>query len=431
MKIWQLVLAAMVLFSGSGADSKEINDQWTVAFSERFRFLSWDNAISLADSARAARTFTRHRTSLSAGWTPAPEVTFGVKLTNEFRYYFVPEGTEFHLDEVFVDQLYAKVIKPGGYPVTVTMGRQNIMLGEGFIVMAGHPLDGSRSIYFNAVRADWTVRPDHLLTAFYSYQTETEEWLPTIHEQDQALLEQPEEGLGLYYTGKVKGLDLQAYVIRKAVDGNDAYPVPSEINTVGARVKYPLRRAVDGVVEGAYQFGTRDGSDRRAFGGYTYLDYRCGWHEIFPLLPSSLRLGGIYLSGDDPSTDEWEDWDPMFARWPKWSESYIYTQIREDAVAYWTNLASLNAAADIAFSPQVNVRFDYHHLIAPQGSDPDSPFPGGGGTVRGELLIGKLTYRFDRYWSGHILWEGFLPGDYYFEQADDYSWLRTELLFRF
>jgi len=28
----------------------------------------------------------------------------------------------------------------------------------------------------------------------------------------------------------------------------------------------------------------------------------------------------------------------LYSRWPKWSELYIYSQVPEKGVAYWTNL---------------------------------------------------------------------------------------------
>jgi len=430
MKKLLLVLLIFLSFN-SILYCKQINKCFNVEFSERFRFLSWDNAISLADSAQAAKTFTRHRTSFMGRWLPSNNFELGLKLTNEFRYHFVPEGIKFNSDEIFVDQFYIKVISPSKYPITLTVGRQNMMLGEGLIVMDGHPLDGSRSIYFNAARLDWTIKPKHKITAFYSYQTETDDWLPVIHNQEQALVEQPEEGIGIYYTGELNEFRLHAYYIRKNVDSNKVISVKSDINTIGNRLLYPVFGNLDYVIEGAYQFGKRNDSNRSAWGGYTYFNFKPNWKKYNDYLPHSLILGVVYLSGDNPKTNQWEDWDPMFARWPKWSESYIYTQIKEDRVAYWTNIISLYAKAKFRFTANIDLLIDYHHLLALRKPDEKSIFPGGNGKTRGDLLIGKLNYRFNKYWSGHILWEGFIPGDYYFDSADSYNWLRTELMFRF
>ncbi|MBU0982664.1 MAG: hypothetical protein KKA42_02255, partial [candidate division Zixibacteria bacterium] len=145
--------------------------------------------------------------------------------------------------------------------------------------------------------------------------------------------------------------------------------------------------------------------------------------------PQTVTIGAIYLGGDDPETQENEAWDPLFGRWPKWSESYIYTQLREDGVAYWSNLASLYGVLACSPAPGLDFSLSYHHLMASVRSTltyPDSTVCGG--ETRGNLVIGKLGYRINDRLTGHFLWEGFVPGDYYRDDADGYSWLRAELL---
>ena len=190
----------------------------------------------------------------------------------------------------------------------------------------------------------------------------------------------------------------------------------------------PLTPKLSYTVEGAYQFGEKGEADRSAVGGHMHFDFRFDRPEERFYLPVKASAGAIYLSGDASGDDTWGGWDPMFARWPKWSESYIYTQIKEDAVAYWTNLASLFGRVSFKLTPSMNFDFDYHHLTATEKPPGGASFPGGYGKTRGDLFIGKLTYKFDQKWSGHILWEVFEPGNYYFDGADGYSWLRTELM---
>lgn len=413
-----------------GASGMRLNDQLEMDFSERFRFKSWDNTITLDESAEGANTFTRHRTSLGLKWSPDKSFQAYVKLTNEFRHYFVPESRKFSFHEIVFDQLYINFKNPFNLPFSLTAGRQNLTLGEGFIMFDGGPLDGSRTMYFNAVRADWDINDRHRLTAFYSRQPETDDYLPVMHNQNLSLIEQAEEGFGLYYTGNKKYFDLQAYFIRKNIDSNESYPVKSEINTPGARLACAITRELNFIAEAAAQFGKKGDHNRHSHGGYTYLEYKPAWRCLGRILPYTVKAGGIYLSGDDPATTDWEDWDPMFARWPKWSESYIYTQINEDGVAYWTNLGSIYAG--MSFKPDNNVNLDlyYYHLAALQPRDEAAVPPAGGGKTRGDLFVGKLSYSFNKNWTGHLLWEGFIPGNYYFENADGYSWLRTELMFK-
>ncbi|MFZ5981788.1 MAG: alginate export family protein [Candidatus Zixiibacteriota bacterium] len=430
MKKIFLASLIVILLSATALSAGQLHPKFKLTFTERLRFLAWDNAITLDETAQAAQSFTRHRTCLIGQWTPQPHLELTLKLANEFRYYFAPENREFTFNEVFVDFLYVKWRRDRFLPGTLTVGRQNIILGEGFLVMDGHPLDGSRGIYFNALRYDWDIKSDLRLTGFYSYMPSVDDWLPLINDQEQKLVEQDEEGLGLYFTGKINKVNLETYYLRKNVKkAGKLASEASTINALGSRLSLPLTNKFAYAVEAAYQFGEKGELDRSAFGGHMHFDYIFKHDREIFYLPVKASLGGIYLSGNAAGDDDtWGGWDPMFARWPKWSESYIYTQINEDLVAYWTNLASLFGKVGFKLTPSMNFDLDYHHLMATEKPPDNSLFPGGDGKTRGNLFIGMLTYKFDQRWSGHVLWEIFAPGDYYFEGADSYSWLRTELM---
>ncbi len=432
MKAARRLIILLFILSSVPAAAATINDRWTVTFTERFRLTTWDNAITLDETAGQSRTFTRHRTQLGAAWAPMPQLTLNLQFGNEFRYHVQPATIDFHFDEIFVDQLLLRLNRPGDLPFSAILGRQNIMLGEGFVVMDGSPLDGSRSIYFDAARVDWHLSAHHRLIGFFMYGEETDAWLPVAHDQDQALVEQTETGAGAYFVGDWSEREIHAYFVHKYRHANRTVPFASSINTIGGRIASPLLHSIDfsAVAEAAVQFGSRGDADRLAFGGYGYARYRPAWSHDWCFLPRLVQGGVILLSGDKQATDDYEAWDPVFARWPKWSESYIYSQVREEGVAWWSNLLSINGRLEFALSPSATMRFDYHHLRAPRTDCTPAPFPGGSGATRGNLVIGKLMYTFDRRWSGHLLWEGFAPGDFYFDGADSYAWLRAELMYR-
>ncbi len=411
---------------GSDLHKGNIHPNIKLSFAERFRMVAFDNVRSLSDTAHDGNSYTRFRTNLTGQWFPTEGLEFTLRLTNEFRYYFVPENRDFSFHEVFVDQLYVEWNNTVGIPGTLTLGRQNIMLGEGFVVMDGGPLDGSRSIYFNAARFDWKLNQKSKLVLFYTYQPETDDLLPIIHDQDKHMIEQPEEGIGAYFMGELNQVNLDAYAIRKNIRETDGLPTKSSINTVGTRVSLPVAECLSLTGETAYQFGEYGEADRSAIGGYAHLDYRTEWGSYFP---ESITAGAIYLSGDDPKTGDWEAWDPLFSRWPKWSESYIHTEINENGVAYWTNIISLYGRLQFHITQDMKCHLDYHHLMAPQKCA-DSLFPGGTGKIRGDLLIAKLTYNINEYLSGHLIWESFEPGSYYFKSADSYSWARVEFMLK-
>lgn len=147
-------------------------------------------------------------------------------------------------------------------------------------------------------------------------------------------------------------------------------------------------------------------------------------------IAKTVSLGGFYLSGDDPATDKVEGWDPLWSRWPKWSESYIYTLIIENGgkVAYWSNISSLNAAVKVSLSEKVNFKAYYYHLLALENNL--SSFCDGSGKTRGDLLTLRVDYKIDKNWSGHFLWEKFTPGNFYPDIADGYNFFRFELMLK-
>jgi hypothetical protein len=410
--------------AGQKADQGDVHPRFKISFTDRFRLETWDNAVTLSHQSKGETSYTRQRASLMGQWFPRREVELALKLTNEFRYYFVPDKPHHGLDEIFVDQLYLKWDRPAGFPGSVTLGRQNISLGEGFVVMDGGPLDGSRSMYFNAARVDWKPRSTATVTLFFAYQDETDKALPIIHDMHQPLTDQPEVGFGAYGTATVGRAGLQGYYIRKENRCGKTRHIESDINTIGARANAPLVEKLSGTVEAAVQFGSYGAADRLGYGGYAYLDYPVDWPRW---LPRKFIAGTIYLSGDDLATAKYEGWDPLFGRWPKWSDSYIYTLKSESGVASWTNLFSLYAKTQFELAAGVTFDFAYHHLMAPHEA---AYSLSGTGTTRGDLVIGRLDFRVNDRLTGHFQWEGLFPGDFYFDGADDAAWFRAELMYK-
>jgi len=395
-------------------------------FVERFRFEAWDNAVSLDDTAEDGVAYTRNRTTLGLDWKPLKNFEVLGKVTNEFRVFLAPKDRAFGWHELFVDNLYLKWTAPGRVPFTVTAGRQDLNFGEGFVIADGTPGDGSRSYYFNALRVDAGLAEGHTLTAFAHATKATDRYLPVVHPKPQALAEQPESALALYYAGTFGKTRLDAYAVRKTTDANEAWPNATRTETFGARAVAPLAKPLSLTLEAAFQTGKIGEAGRSATGAIAHLDYDL--KGILPWLKSAV-VGGILLSGDDPATARMEGWDPIFSRWPKWSESYIYTYTLEDRPSYWSNLSSVYA--QLAFD--LGARSDGHLMIMPMGAGHAQvgDFPGGTGRYRGTLLRGRLNYRVSKYLTGRFIWEHFTPGSFYLPGASSYDWLQFEMIFRY
>jgi hypothetical protein len=426
-----LALAVVALAPVRAAESAAASPRWKLFFWERIRQESWDNTMSLDDSGGDSSAYLRLRTSIGGQWRPDKTWEVNLRLTNENRLYLAPKSDpklekNYDFNEVFVDQLNVRWMNPGRLPLTVTLGRQELMLGEGFLIFDGGPLDGSRSAYFNGLRLDFSLKNRSNLTFFFVRQPRTDTLLPVINDKEQPLVEQEEQGVGFYFSGRMKKTGLEAYLFRKDTFQNGLRP-GGAIHVAGGRVVHPLSARLSLTAEGALQLGTLGAEQRRGLGGYFHLDHQSGWPFPFP---AQLTLGGIYLSGDDPETERFEGWDAAFSRWPKWSDSLIYLMARETRVADWTNFISIYAS--LLFEPLDKVKWSlaWHHLAAPQKTLPTTMLSGLG-RDRGDLFIVKITYDIGRNLAGRFIWEKFRPGNFYFPGADSYHWVQFEMFFRF
>ncbi len=429
---WLIFLVSIVsLIPAGAAETETANPRFKMYFWERIRQESWDNTMSLDEGAADTSAYLRLRSSLGAQWKPGPAWDLHLRLTNENRVYLAPKldprlKTDFNVHEVFFDQLYVRWQNPGRLPLTVTLGRFDMMLGEGFLVMDGGPLDGSRSGYFNGLRLDYALKNKNALTFFFIRQPRTDTLLPVVNDKDQAMVEQEEQGLGFCFSGHANRTGLEAYLFRKDAFAFGLLPAGA-IHVAGGRLVHPFTAKLSLTAEGAVQLGTLGENRRRGLGGYFHLDHKPG--RRFPL-PALLTLGGIYLSGDDPATSRHEGWDAAFSRWPKWSDSLIYLQAKETRVADWTNFISIYG--NLVFEPLENARLSlaWHRLAAAEKTPPTALLSGKG-QLRGDLFIAKVTYDVSKNLAGRLIWEYFRPGNFYAAGADSYHWIQFELFFRF
>ncbi|PLX33220.1 MAG: hypothetical protein C0600_00860 [Ignavibacteria bacterium] len=140
---------------------------------------------------------------------------------------------------------------------------------------------------------------------------------------------------------------------------------------------------------------------------------RAGWYQY---------SGGVqYQDGRD------RDWDPLFARWPKWSESFIYSlsQLR-DGIAYTSNITA--PWVEVRWQPvaRVSLRTMLQRLGDHAGrTELLTP------SAIGTLLIAEVKFQAMDRLSGHFLFERMWYDDGHpIIEADDYVWMRAELQYR-
>ena len=402
-----------------------------VGFEQRVRNENWNNLLDFNDKTDDQRNQIRYRTRLWSDFQLSDKVNFKVGLDQETNQIIVPRQP-WKFDEIVFESLYLDFHDVLTKGLSLRIGRQNLMKGEGWLFIEGDPWDGSRSVYSNAFDLTYS----HGKTKYEAigvWNPAKDRFLPRIHPTYRQLIEWDEQAIGAYVTHALnKNTDLETYYFLKK-EYHDCRPVTNpqfqpdrHVNTAGGRLVRRFGSGWNWTSEGDGQWGADNrGTDIRAWGGYSHLRKTIAG-------PRKLYLqGGWYgFSGDDPNTSSvYGGFDPLFSRWPAWSELYIYTQLKEKGVAYWTNLSMWQA--ETAFSPwkNANWRFTYYRM------DSFYPFHGsaalyGTGTGRGNMFQSRLDFALNEQWRGHVLYEGMLPGSFYAHDAPAY-FLRFEAIYAF
>ena len=332
----------------SGPQPAPAKPTFELGFEERVRIEDWDDIVDHSSATNDSRTQYRFRSRLWASWKPSARIEAVAGIINENRKITEPDMA-YHGREVVFETFYLDSRLGKGWAVRA--GRQNLMRGEGFVLFDGSPLDGSRTAYFNALAVSRTFGKSKLELLAIS-NPRTDQYLPRFNEaekpsEQQRLVEWDERAVGAYLTyAELPRTGLEGYVFYKTE--TDDYRAPSHpqfqpdrrLGAVGGRVVQSLGRGFSLIGEAAYEVGRQDappGSsddsrDLRAWGGYVRLKKELGGKAR-----PTFSLAYIGMSGDDPGTNTIEGWDPLFSRWPRWSELFIYSLTPETGVAYWTN----------------------------------------------------------------------------------------------
>lgn len=86
---------------------------------------------------------------------------------------------------MLIDNLYIDIKKPFDIPINFRIGRQDFlgkdMYGEGFLILDGTPGDGSRTFYFNALKATVLIAEGQSVDIVYVSDPKTDQYLPSLH----------------------------------------------------------------------------------------------------------------------------------------------------------------------------------------------------------------------------------------------------------
>ena len=395
--------------------------------------------------------FFRFRTRVWGELDAFENITVYGRLANEFREYVKPDNEDWEKpDEVIVDNLYLDVRNLFGDRVDLRIGRQDLVYGTGKVLLEGTPKDGSRTIYSDAVKLTWKgLDPAASKTSidFLGIYNEPENHLAyKSEERDLTGLvagfnDMRESGGGVYVKNKMSDSFSGEYyyfykeesewsrMVRNAAGEMEERVTPKlELNTVGARLMPKFTDRFSANVEGAYQFGERGEAEVQGLMVDAFLRYALPWFES---MNPVVGAGIYYLSGSEPGASREKGWNPLWARWPQYSELYIYAY-DADGAGRWSNVSMPHV--DLTFSPFKGVKTAamVGYMMAPEEDG-----PGGGdergllGTMRTDFTVRERLLTSKDKLTGHLLFEVVDPGDYYSSERHTAYFARWELMYAF
>jgi hypothetical protein len=384
------------------------------------------------------------------------DIDFNLRYVWEFRVWDVPErkrattgGTDF--SEIVWDQFNLTMRNFGGMPVTAVIGRQDIRLGEGWLIADATPIDAARTAYFDALRFTYAIPGKEKTTLDLIYvenRAAENAYLKPINDRHRYATEQDERAVIIYYTDKSRpNLGIEGYFIYKndnpvdstptvGATGDDAWPgywsKRARIYTFGGALSGPIgdsehwKYRAEGAVQTGKKSGMLPGShtltnmkNMFAFGTVDKIEYNFNDEK-----KNKLRGSFEFLSGDDPDNGKVTAFDPLWGEWPRNSEVLCYIYNLETMIGEVTNMYRLGIGHSMQLTEKIAMDTDFHLLWAAENTEKGRSharvieFSNSGG-YRGALATWQLKYAITKNLNGHLLLEYFQPGNYYTANSRD------------
>ena len=239
-------------------------------------------------------------------WGSAGGVIMGTAGTDYVPGHDVGKG----IGDGRLDQLEVGAANIGGTGVNVVVGRQDIVLGDGFLVGDGYsdhraalwniPLN-----FYDGVLTTWKNAKGHALALGVNLS-------PSFG------------GSGVYPSGQIYGGELGITPVEGAdlslafLQQNDSHATDFNASAYSVRGSFVAGTATFSG-EAVFEGGTLDGSDLRGKGGHVKMvaPVKSKWSPV-------VTGEYFYFSGDDPLTPgKNEGYYPWQFRWSDWSQYYV------------------------------------------------------------------------------------------------------------
>jgi hypothetical protein len=400
----------------------------------------------------------RYRARFSASYAVTPDVDINARWVWEMSTYRHSTPSQQRDDEILFDRLNITWRNAFNAPLTLVVGRQDISLGNGWLVYDGTPADGSRTVYFDAVRAtyDLSDRTKIDLIGIANRDDESKYLEPLNYNNNRTVRhstdKQDENGAILYITDKWnESTTAEYYYIYKQDEASSWYReytagrtkaktsrYKDEINTLGVALSGKLSGNWGYRTEVAGQFGSKNTNSMGAWGTNNRLTY-----SFKDERNSVANLDYEYLSGDKRGTEKVEGFDPLWGQYPnpnRGGDLWSYMMGAESSNGDYTNMHRGSVGYTFDVAPKWTMKTQYSLLWADQeylSSTGTKTGPTGtkfsdNGLFRGQMLSAVLTYKCCKNLSMHFMADYFQPGSYYDHTTrDDAYFLRYNLEFTF
>jgi len=424
--------------------------------------------VDVPDYSRGGENdYWRFRTRLWVESDVLPSVTAKARIVNESRAWLYPDmsqkpqkSTSEWPDEWVFDNLYLETRDLLDKTLDLRVGRQELIYGNGRVMLDGTPGDGSRTLYFNAAKATIKAIPQSQLDVFGIYNEPEDQWAINGAQRDLSAFPKAPEGVtesgaGIYLKNfALTNLPFEAYLIHKR---ESAYSQPVkpdaaghfgpapfawqtvnaqakslenpnfDVETAGVRLMPVFNDTISGNLEVAGQYGTHGDTDMHGFMVDASLAQQFTGVAATPVLK-----GGVYLlSGDNPGTATDEGWNPLWSRCPQSSELFVFAYDAEQSAFRWSNLIDPNLSLSISPTKRAKTTATIHYLAAFEADG------NGGGKERGwlgqlkqEFTLAENALRPKDKLTTYFLLECLDPGNYY-KRQDTGVFARWELLYTF
>lgn len=414
----------------------------------RTRYEYFDRELFFPDGSPEegrAVDYLRFRTRLWFSLDLAKRISLNARLVNRSQHFFSNSGSPNNADkntwqapdEVIFDLLNISLRPIADERLTLTIGRQELSLGNQTVMAQGTPFDQARTSWHDGIRLN--IKEDRdVLDLFLFYDTWKDRFL-VINDRNRRLRAGDIFTAGTAWTHRFgPALNLDLYYLYHDVD--DDYPDSRErverghpvdannsLHTLGGRLFGRPCHTLEYSAELAGQGGrSAAGGANRGF----LTDLRLKLHapENTPLSPT-LGLQYVLLSGDRPGSSRNEGWNPLMAELPQWRGdllSHLFNNV-------WTNLHFVNAELGLRLRPELGVYVAAGALWADERgaqSVAGGRSATGNGNFIGTVGGAGLEYKINRQLSfcADLLW--LQPGDYY-ATGHDSCWGRLQFLIQY